>query len=153
MQTKLNSEFACRLQLWRRLRLANIDWLSVVKQLVNMIICKSTKSLSISSPSFCLSFPSLSLSAQIYLIKSKTNYNLWICLWIADYGIPGENVEEGKCTYLYASKSSKSGTFNSPHHPLRYPDNTHCRYIFRPEPGERILISFYTFFLGEKDTA
>lgn len=73
--------------------------------------------------------------------------------FIPDYGIPGENVEEGKCTYLYASKSSKSGTFNSPHHPLRYPDNTHCRYIFRPEPGERILISFYTFFLGEKDTA
>lgn len=152
MQTKLNSEFACRLQLWRRLRLANIDWLSVVKQLVNMIICKSTN-LSPSLLPLSVSPFHLSLSAQIYLIKSKTNYNLWICLWIADYGIPGENVEEGKCTYLYASKSSKSGTFNSPHHPLRYPDNTHCRYIFRPEPGERILISFYTFFLGEKDTA
>ncbi|XP_062617023.1 cubilin-like isoform X1 [Saccostrea cucullata] len=73
--------------------------------------------------------------------------------FIPDYGIPGENVEEGKCTYLYDSKSTKSGTFNSPHHPLRYPDNTHCRYIFRPEPGEQILISFYTFFLGDKDTA
>ncbi|XP_022288968.1 dorsal-ventral patterning tolloid-like protein 1 isoform X4 [Crassostrea virginica] len=73
--------------------------------------------------------------------------------FIPDYGIPGENVEEGQCTYLYASKSDKSGTFNSPHHPLRYPDNTRCRYIFRPEPGERILISFYTFFLGTKDTA
>lgn len=59
MQTKLNSEFACRLQLWRRLRLANIDWLSVVKQLVNMIICKSTN-LSPSILPLSLS-PSLSL--------------------------------------------------------------------------------------------
>ncbi|XP_048769842.1 cubilin-like isoform X2 [Ostrea edulis] len=73
--------------------------------------------------------------------------------FISDYGIPGENVEEGKCTYLYASKSTKSGTFNSPHHPVRYPDNTNCRFIFRPEAGEQILISFYTFFLGDKDTA
>lgn len=84
--------------------------------------------------------------------KWKESWNL-VSFEIVDYGIPGENVEEGKCTYLYASKSTKSGTFNSPHHPVRYPDNTNCRFIFRPEAGEQILISFYTFFLGDKDTA
>ncbi|XP_063403810.1 cubilin-like isoform X2 [Mytilus trossulus] len=68
--------------------------------------------------------------------------------FITDFGISGHSPEDGKCIFLYISRSYKEGTFNSPYYPQEYPDNTKCEYIFRPAVSERLLISFHAFDLG-----
>jgi hypothetical protein len=61
---------------------------------------------------------------------------------VADYGIPGEPLEEGMCSFLYDSQHIKSGTFNSPRYPGSYPYNTECTYILKTGVGEVLVFNF-----------
>ncbi|KAK3098908.1 hypothetical protein FSP39_024226 [Pinctada imbricata] len=70
--------------------------------------------------------------------------------FIPDYGVPGQQVEEGVCKYLYTSRKEQfAGSFNTPRYPAKYPDFVKCTYIFRPAEGERLLLSFDSFSLGK----
>ncbi|XP_045197836.2 cubilin-like isoform X2 [Mercenaria mercenaria] len=70
--------------------------------------------------------------------------------FLSDYAIPGRPIgQEGECNFLFESKRSHSGTFNSPRHPDNYPPNIECVYIFQPESrNEKLLISFDMFSLN-----
>ncbi|XP_059176514.1 cubilin-like isoform X2 [Physella acuta] len=70
--------------------------------------------------------------------------------FITDYGIHGEQIEEGKCKFHYNSMRVKQGEINSPRHPGNYPNNQDCEYIFRPQPGEVLLLTFHIFLLSTK---
>ncbi|XP_064617655.1 bone morphogenetic protein 1-like isoform X2 [Liolophura sinensis] len=76
----------------------------------------------------------------------KANYR-----FITDFGIPGAQVKEGMCQFLYESKRQKSGVFNSPRYPTNYGTNIDCKYIFQPEGRERVRISFESFKLPDGD--
>ncbi|KAH9490912.1 hypothetical protein Btru_039781, partial [Bulinus truncatus] len=71
--------------------------------------------------------------------------------FITDYGIKGQQIEEGKCKFHYKS-SIISGEVNSPRHPGSYPPNLDCEYIFRPFHDEVVVISFTVFNVSEHDS-
>ena len=76
-------------------------------------------------------------------------------LHVADYAIPGNTIEEGKCQFYYESKEKKSGTLNSPRYPAKYPFDTQCEYILRPMPNEVLVFNFDVLLFPEtqvKDT-
>ena len=61
-----------------------------------------------------------------------------------DFRIPGTPEPPG-CRFKYFSTAKKSGTFNSPRHPRKYPSSTYCEYIFIALPMEHIKIFFNHF--------
>ncbi|XP_070189345.1 cubilin-like isoform X3 [Littorina saxatilis] len=69
--------------------------------------------------------------------------------FITDYAIPGNSITEGKCLFHYESKLTKSGTFNSPRYPAKYPDKTQCEYILRPLAEEVLIINFDVLMFPE----
>ncbi|XP_012946236.1 cubilin [Aplysia californica] len=69
--------------------------------------------------------------------------------FITDYGIPGDEIEEGKCQFHYNSAKTKMGETNSPRHPGSYPLNLDCEYIFRPRSNEVVIITFSVFKLSD----
>ncbi|XP_014770360.1 tolloid-like protein 2 isoform X3 [Octopus bimaculoides] len=71
--------------------------------------------------------------------------------FITDYNIPGEAIKDGVCSFLYDSKKTKEGSFNSPRHPGLYFINLDCIYIFRGKSDEKIAISFEVFNLPNND--
>ncbi|XP_055889902.1 cubilin-like isoform X3 [Biomphalaria glabrata] len=71
--------------------------------------------------------------------------------FITDYGIKGEQIEEGKCKFHYKSHMVKFGEVNSPRHPGNYPANLDCEYIFRPFHDEVVVISFSVFNVSGHD--
>lgn len=71
--------------------------------------------------------------------------------FITDYNIPGKQIRDGMCSFLYDSKDTRKGSFNSPGHPGLYFINLDCTYIFRGKPHEKIAISFEVFNLPNND--
>nr|XP_022288867.1 suppressor of lurcher protein 1-like isoform X3 [Crassostrea virginica] len=54
------------------------------------------------------------------------------------------------CHFLYNSTVQKVGSFTSPNYPGVYPSVTHCEYVFRGEPGERVTITLDNFNVGRR---
>ncbi|XP_062611117.1 suppressor of lurcher protein 1-like isoform X3 [Saccostrea cucullata] len=52
------------------------------------------------------------------------------------------------CKFLYNSTVQKVGNFTTPNYPGYYPSYTHCEYVFRGEPGERVTITLDNFDVG-----
>ncbi|XP_056015064.1 suppressor of lurcher protein 1-like isoform X2 [Ostrea edulis] len=63
---------------------------------------------------------------------------------IGNYGRP-------LCEFLFNSTIQKVGNFTSPNYPGVYPSVTHCQYIFRGEPGERVTITLDNFDVGSDE--
>ncbi|XP_076445824.1 cubilin-like [Babylonia areolata] len=68
--------------------------------------------------------------------------------FIRDYRIPGPTISPG-CKFYYGSRNSKKGTFNSPHYPAKYPFNTDCEYILRPEGNEMLVFYFHVLLFPD----
>lgn len=69
-----------------------------------------------------------------------------------DYDIEGKPIVDGECKFLYESSKMKTGEFNSPRHPARYPNNTDCEYILVPLQGEVLIINFEVFILPDSQS-
>lgn len=61
-----------------------------------------------------------------------------------------ENRGRPLCHFTYNSKIQKVGNFSSPNYPGVYPSNTSCEYVFRGEPGEKVIITLDDFKVGVK---
>ncbi|PVD27911.1 hypothetical protein C0Q70_10486 [Pomacea canaliculata] len=72
--------------------------------------------------------------------------------FITDYDIEGKPIVDGECKFLYESSKMKTGEFNSPRHPARYPNNTDCEYILVPLQGEVLIINFEVFILPDSQS-
>ncbi|KAJ8314503.1 hypothetical protein KUTeg_006653 [Tegillarca granosa] len=117
---------------------------------------RGTKTLAgIADEKFCgtLLPPTLTSEEPRMILTLDTNGLLWgrgfsiFYQFVKDFGIPGQQVERGKCKFLYDSAKHMKGGFNSP---LHHSGGIDCTYIFRPKHGseEKLLISFLSFSMG-----